>query len=137
MHQGIVIASSMVCDSNKGTVKVVTEHIDAIFSTFLKPITTGCRLPMLPVKTKKNIFQASFRIQNAREYPGTPPIGKIICVQNGRVKVLCGIFFLQKKFVLKILKTLWEPFGTCLLWEFWQATPKRLRRYFSYPKKHL
>ena len=60
MHQGIVIASSMVCDSNKGTVKVVTEHIDAIFSTFLKPITTGWRLPMLPVKIKKQVILSKF-----------------------------------------------------------------------------
>ena len=43
-------------------------------------------------------------------------MAEILCVKNGRAIVVCG--FLMKsslKYMLKVWKKLWEPFGSCLL----------------------
>ena len=47
---------------------------------------------------------------------GTPPIAEILCVKNGRVIVVCGFLMKWlKKYILKVWKKSWEPFGSCLL----------------------
>ena len=56
--------------------------------------------------------------QNPKKKPRKPltlPIAEIIWVKNVRAIVVCGFLLKLKKYILKIKKKSWEPFGSYLL----------------------
>ena len=68
-------------------------------------IKIGDDIPLNPVKVKNQV----------RKYD-TPPISEIIWVKNVRAIVVCGFLMKWlKKYILKIWKKSWVPFGSYLL----------------------